>query len=79
MPTEIHKATDVAHGSVGLTLQRLEERELVRHEAPHWSIGYGDHRSMYAEAQSTVEAIEERFGPEEPKDWLETVEPVDDE
>ena len=59
-PTEIHEATDIAYGSVGPTLQRLEERELVRHKAPYWSIGHGDHRSVYADSRLTVKAIEER-------------------
>jgi len=77
-PTEIHEATDIAYGSVGPTLQRLEERELVRHKAPYWSIGHGDHLSMYAGGRSTVEAIEERIGPEDPDDWLENAEPVDE-
>jgi len=78
MPTEIHEATDIAYGSVGPTLKRLEERELVQHKAPYWSIGHGDHLSMYAGTRSTVEAIEERFGPEDPDDWLEQAEPVDE-
>ena len=37
-PKEIHDATGVARGSVGTTLRRLEERELVRHKEPFWAI-----------------------------------------
>lgn len=77
-PTEIHESIGIAYGSVGPTLARLEERGLVRHKAPYWSIGHGDHLATYAGMRSTTEAIEERFGPEDPDDWLENAEPVDD-
>lgn len=36
-PQEIHEATDVPRGSVGTTLQRLENRELLRHKEPYWA------------------------------------------
>ena len=34
-PSEIADATDVPKGSVGPTLQRLRERDLVRHKRPY--------------------------------------------
>jgi hypothetical protein len=34
---------------------------------------------MDAGMQSTVEAIEERFGSEDPDDWLMNAEPINDE
>jgi predicted transcriptional regulator len=77
-PTEIHESVEIPYGSVGPTLARLEERELVRHKAPYWSIGHGDHLATYAGMRSTIEATEERFGPENPDDWLEAAEPVND-
>ena len=33
-PKEIHEATGVTRGSVGKTLQRLADRQLVRHAEP---------------------------------------------
>lgn len=78
-PTEIHEATDIAYGSVGPTLKRLEERELVRHKEPYWAIGHDDHLATYAGMRSSIDAIEERFGPEDPADWLMNAEPIDGE
>lgn len=78
-PTEIHEATEIAYGSVGPTLKRLEERKLVRHKEPYWSIGHDDHLATYTGMRSAIEAIEERFGSEDPDDWLSNAEPVDDE
>lgn len=77
-PTEIYETTDIPSGSVGPTLTRLEERDLVRHKTPYWSIGHDDHLAMYSGMRSTITAIEERFGPEDPDDWLSNAEPVDD-
>lgn len=37
-PKEIHNETGVPRGSVGTTLTRLEERGLVNHKEPYWSI-----------------------------------------
>jgi hypothetical protein len=45
-PTEIHENVDIPLGSIGPTLQRLEERELVRHRGSYraitpddWAVG----------------------------------------
>jgi predicted transcriptional regulator len=75
-PGEIHESIDIAYGSVGPTLKRLAERGLVRHKAPYWAIGHDDHLATYAGMQSTIDAIEERFGAEDPDDWLQNAEPV---
>lgn len=77
-PAEIHDATEIAYGSVGPTLKRLEERGLVRHKAPYWAIGHDDHLATYAGMQSTITAIEERFGAEDPDDWLENAESLNE-
>lgn len=36
-PSEIHEVTEIPRGSVGTTLRRLEDRELVRHKEPYWA------------------------------------------
>ena len=41
-PQEIADGTDVKRGSVGPTLSRLENRELVRHKGEVWAIGEDD-------------------------------------
>lgn len=63
---------------IGPTLKRLEERDLVRHKEPYWAIGDADHLSTYAAMESTISAIEARYGSENPEDWLDNSEPVDD-
>lgn len=37
-PVEIHGATGIPRDSVGTTLRRLEERDLVRHKEPYWAV-----------------------------------------
>lgn len=46
-PSEIARATDLPNGSVGPTLQRLEDRDLVRHREPYWAIATGDRIAAY--------------------------------
>lgn len=77
-PTEIHEATEVPYGSTGPTLKRLGERDLVRHKEPYWAIGSDEALATYGGVRSTIEAIEARLGPEDPDDWLEHAEPVDE-
>jgi MarR family transcriptional regulator, temperature-dependent positive regulator of motility len=41
-PKEIAEATGINRGSVGPTLSRLEDRDLVRHKGEVWAIGEDD-------------------------------------
>lgn len=41
-PQEIAESTGVKRGSVGPTLSRLEDRDLVRHKGEVWAIGEDD-------------------------------------
>jgi response regulator of citrate/malate metabolism len=68
-PKEIHEATDVARGSVGKTLQRLEERQLVRHAEPYWAIGDDDRIGAYLGMVSSLDTIGEREGTERYDEW----------
>lgn len=68
-PKEIHKATGVARGSVGKTLQRLKERQLVRHAEPYWAIGDNDQVATYLGMLSSLDIIEERMGTEDYAEW----------
>ena len=68
-PKEIHEATGVTRGSVGKTLQRLKERQLVRHAEPYWAIGDEDRVGTYLGMVSSLDAIAERDGTEDYDEW----------
>jgi DNA-binding transcriptional ArsR family regulator len=70
-PKEIHEATDVTRGSVGKTLQRLEERQLVRHAEPYWAIGEDDRVGAYLGMLSSLDTVTEREGIEDYDEWRE--------
>jgi len=50
--TEIHEATDIPRGSVGVVLSRLEARGLVRHRGRYWAIAEDERRASYAAQQA---------------------------
>lgn len=50
--TEIHEATDVPRGSVGVVLSRLEERGLVRHRGRYWAIAEDERLASYSAQQA---------------------------
>ena len=68
-PKEVHEATGVARGSVGKTLQRLKERQLVRHAEPYWAITDEDRVGTYLGMVSSLDAIAEREGTEDYDEW----------
>jgi hypothetical protein len=70
-PKEIHEATGVTRGSVGKTLQRLAERQLVRHAEPYWAIGDDDRIGAYLGMLSSLDAVAEREGTEDYDAWRE--------
>ena len=50
--TEIHEATEITRGSVGVVLSRLEERGLVRHRGRYWAIAEDERLASYAAQQA---------------------------
>ena len=68
-PKEIHEATSVARGSVGVVLSRLEERGLVRHRGDYWALGDGEGVETTLSSMGVARAVTERFGPEDPDEW----------
>jgi DNA-binding IclR family transcriptional regulator len=68
-PKEIHAATDVPRGSVGVVLSRLEDRGLVRHRGDYWAIADGDDVETTLSALSTAQAATDRLGSEDPDEW----------
>lgn len=66
-PKEIHEATEVARGSVGVVLSRLEDRELVRHRGEYWAIG--PDVDVTLSSMATARDASDRLGPEAPDAW----------
>jgi len=62
--TEIHEATKIPRGSVGVVLSRLEERGLVRHRGRYWAIAEDDRLTSYAaqEAASSSSTTDDYYG-----------------
>jgi predicted transcriptional regulator of viral defense system len=68
-PKEIHEATGVARGSVGVVLSRLEEREMVRHRGSYWAIMPDADTAKTLDAIATARVATERLGSEDPDEW----------
>lgn len=77
-PREIHEATGIARGSVGVVLSRLEERDLVRHRGEYWAITDAEDIDTTLNSMATARAATERFGPEDPDEWGPGVESGDE-
>lgn len=62
--TEIHEATGIARGSVGVVLSRLEKRGLVRHRGRYWAISEDERLASYAaqEAASSASTSDDYYG-----------------
>lgn len=68
-PKEIHEATDIPRGSVGVVLSRLEERGYVRHRGDYWAIADDEDIEKTLAAMTTARAATDRLGPEDPEEW----------
>jgi predicted transcriptional regulator of viral defense system len=62
--TEIHEATDIPRGSVGVVLSRLEEQGLVRHRGRYWAIAEDERLASYAaqQAASSSSTADDYYG-----------------
>lgn len=69
-PKEIAEATDVPRGSVGTTLTRLLDRDLVSHKEPYWAIGDDDRLATYSAMLHGLEAA--AGAADDWGDWEET-------
>lgn len=77
-PEEIHDATGVARGSVGIVLSRLEDRGLVRHRGDYWAVAKDADVETTLTALHTARTVTERLGPEDPDEWGLGAEPEED-
>lgn len=68
-PSEIHDHTGIPKGSLNPTLSRLEERGLVEHEAPYWSIGDDDRLAGITGTMYSMQAFEDQYGDDEFTGW----------
>lgn len=68
-PKEIHEATDVPRGSVGVVLSRLEDRDVVRHRGDYWAIADDQEVEKTITAMATSRAATDQLGPEDPDAW----------
>ncbi|WP_181685870.1 MarR family transcriptional regulator [Halorhabdus salina] len=76
-PKEIHEATDVKRGSVGVVLSRLEDRELLRHRGEYWAINADADVETTLNSMSTARSATERLGAEDPDEWGPGVDETD--
>ena len=62
--SEIHEATAIPRGSVGVVLSRLEERGLVRHRGRYWAIAADERLASYAaqQAASSASTTDDYYG-----------------
>ena len=68
--TEITAATEVAENSIHPTLNRLKERDLVRHKEPYWAIGDLDHVREAFVFRSNAAFLDDELGSESREEWL---------
>ena len=68
-PKEIHEATSVPRGSVGVVLSRLEDRGMVRHRGDYWAIADVEDLDVTLSSLATARAAADRLGSEDPDDW----------
>lgn len=78
---EIVDAVDVPRGSVGPTLNRLEEYGLVDHRGRYWKIADAEHATASAGllGAATADEIDGGFSDAEVDAWMETaVDPIEE-
>ncbi|WP_135304804.1 MarR family transcriptional regulator [Haloarcula amylovorans] len=78
-PKEIHEATAVARGSIGVVLSRLEDRDLVRHRGEYWAISDDVDVDKTLSAMATARAATDRLGTEDPAEWGPGADDAEDE
>ncbi|KXB08307.1 hypothetical protein AKJ56_01550 [candidate division MSBL1 archaeon SCGC-AAA382N08] len=67
---EIMKATGIKKGSIGVTLSRLEEKDLVRHKGNYWTLAEDDKIATLASEIYGTKTANKSLGEEKKEDWL---------
>lgn len=68
-PKEVHEEMEIARGSVGVVLSRLEDRGLLRHRGEYWAIAPDADVDTTLSSLATARSTTDRFGPEDPEEW----------
>ena len=68
---EIAEATGINENSVHPVLNRLEERDLVRHREPYWAVGTLEDVRDAIVFSSTAEFLDDTLGAESREEWLD--------
>lgn len=68
-PSEIHDHTGIPKGNLNPTLSRLEERGLVEHEAPYWSISIDDRIAGITGTMYSMQAFEDQYSDDDFSGW----------
>ena len=79
---ELVDAIDVPEGSIGPTLNRLEQHGLVDHRDQFWAIADAEHAVASAglHGAATADDLDDGFSDEDVDSWMETaVDPIDSE
>lgn len=78
-PVEIATETDIPKNSINSVLQRLEERDLVRHKGEYWAIT-DDRERLHALTQYELvtRSHNDLYGAEDPSEWVDSM-PAHDE
>ena len=79
---ELADAVTVPKGSVGPTLNRLEQQDLVEHRDRYWTIADAEHAVASAGmlATQTADDIDGGFSDDDLNEWMKTaVEPITDD
>ncbi|KXB05875.1 hypothetical protein AKJ51_04590 [candidate division MSBL1 archaeon SCGC-AAA382A20] len=67
---EIMEETEVKSGSIGVTLSRLEEKNLVRHKGNYWALARDDKIATLASEIQGTKTANEDLGEESEEEWL---------
>lgn len=70
-PSEIAAETEIKPGSVRGTLNRLEERGLVKHAEPYWAFGDDDRLAALSGTMLSLKATGDRYSDDEFEGWDE--------
>lgn len=68
---EIADGTDLDPNVVSSVLNRLKDRQLVRHKSPYWALGNRERVRRAYDFSDTLDALNEQLGEEDMDEWRE--------
>lgn len=73
---EIAETTRINHNSIPSVLNRLHDRDLVRHREPYWAIGDAETVRNAAMISDTASFLDDELGAERRSEWVEAADGV---